>query len=169
MADVVETFIENVHTELERILGVVTPNDIGAKKRPWNRSAPHVLWVLGEITHGFADDLSDTTKAFATEFQELIIRCWHSDYESCRALKNAVLLACRNVAGGPQLQFGTFRWGTEDEPGQIKNGVTLIGSVTLALALPADPTGLQQTVIITGLEHDVFFDYPQGGSEDVGC
>lgn len=172
MADVVEQFIEDVHASLAIIVGApilfdtqIAPLD-GGKERTKNVKPPHVLWTIAGQSHGDGEDASDGSKSFGSEFQELGVRVWHKDLESVRLLKRAVLKACRNVAGGPQVEFGDFE--PKDHP-HLGHGVQFEGTVTLKLQMPDDLTDQQQTVIITGEAHDAFFDYPQGGSEDVGC
>lgn len=172
MADVVEQFIVDVHAQLATILGYTVPADVQiapldeGKERLKNVKPPHVLWTIAGLTYGPGEDASDGTKSFGSEFQELGIRTWHNSLEEERLLQRAVLKALRNVAGGPQLEFGTF---SPKDHRHVTKGVMFEGDVTLKLQMPDDLTDQQLTAIITGQSHDVFFDYPQGGSEDVGC
>lgn len=172
MADVVEQFIVDVQAEIERILGYTVPADVQiapldeGKERLKNVKPPHVLWTIAGLTYGAGEDASDGTKSFGSEFQELGIRTWHDTLEEERLLQRAVLKACRNVAGGPQLEFGSF---DPKDHRHVTKGVMYEGTITLKLQMADDLTDQQLTAVITGQSHDVIFQYLTGSEEDVGC
>ena len=145
MTDTAESFLAEVHTELNRLVGSTTPYSLTGLTKEERQAPPHVAWVEqgGQIA---PTRLLGQLGTMVTRWE---LHVWHTNRENCRALLQNVYRAARNVGYGPNVLWGDYRAPTQTDAEHAKVGELLVADVTIELPIGPEP---QQTAT-TPLTH----------------
>ncbi len=99
MADLLESVIAEVHTELAVIHGSEVPYTIGKLKRDEHTAPPRIAWVEtgGQI------ETSRMGGTIGTDVARFSVAVWNTDVEQARNLFHNLIRAIRNAAYGPNM------------------------------------------------------------------
>lgn len=161
-ADRAETFLAEVHADLESRTGVAVPWKFAALRWHEHAAPPVVLWRLGDIEIAPPAKVGGQDAEIAVMRQELRVRIWHRTIAETRDLFEALLRSLRMVALGPNIGLGTWSWVTEDEPAHSTKGAALEGAVLVDL--PVRDVAYT-TVVVSDEAHDVYLKHPATGNE----
>jgi hypothetical protein len=168
MTDSARQFIDDTMTQLVTWRPEFEDRySVGRKHFHNQKSAPWIWWAYGSVDHDSVENHGWTDKEIASEEQTLIIKIWggssDDDEEFCRVAKNDLLRALRVAGDGPNLNYGSFDWVSEDEDkaGYSTHGAMLLGTVIVKLPVKADPSTLPTPFAsITGAELEVITEHP---------
>lgn len=163
MIDTARQFIDDTMKQLAVWRGDLQGRyRVGRKHWESQQKPPFIWWKYGQIDHDTADNYGWTDKAIASEEQALDIKIWcqveggeeeQASEDLCRVLKNDLFRALRVAADGPNINYGVFRFTTEeaDIAGHTVGGAMLTGQVIVRLPVREDPSTLPtQFASITG-------------------
>lgn len=142
--DKVESLIREIETRYQALCAAALPTAItpvpfywGGRAREEAKSNGRVTWQEPGGNFSLEGRVGGNTGHIGSQVARLNVVVWHNTLENARNTLHNVILATRQQARGPNVNWRGYEIPTEEKPEYAKNGALIVAQVEVTIPISA--------------------------------